>query len=168
MAAPCRLGFIVAAIACTLSCSQPIAPGPPPTPAADPNEPTVGAHSGAVAIEYLGANVEPGSTIAGCGAALAGCAGRLRLSFRLRAVNAGPVLGTSATLHGANKVACLSAVGAGFSLAANATPIIDVVFDQVNPLCVLPFESLDLGVNVEGTVEVSSRQEFGIRHRFAP
>ena len=166
MAAPFRLGSIVAAIACTLSCGQPTAPGPLPAPA-DPNRPTVGAHTGAVAIEYVSANVEPGSTIAGCGAALAGCAGRLRLSFRLRSVNAGPVLGTSATLHGVNKIACLSAAGAGFSLAANATPIIEVVFDQVNPGCVLPFESLDLGVNVEGTVEVSSRQAFGIRYRFS-
>jgi len=37
-----------------------------------------------------------------------------------------------------------------------------------NPACVLPFESLDLGVNVGGTVEVASRQEFGIRYRFSP
>jgi hypothetical protein len=160
-----RLRLIVAAAACTLSCGQPTAPAPAPAPV-DPSAPTVGAHTGAVAIEYVGATIAPGSTIAGCGPTIGGCTGRLRLSFRLRPVNSGTVLFTAATLHGVTKVACLSASGAGFSLAANTTPIVDLVFDQFDPRCPLPFDSTDLAVTIEGTTEVASRQEFGIRYRF--
>jgi hypothetical protein len=32
----------------------------------------------------------------------------------------------------------------------------------------LPFDALDMAVTVEGTIDVASRQEFGIRYRFAP
>jgi hypothetical protein len=154
---------VVAAAACALACGQPTAPAPVPV---DPNLPTVGARNGSVAIEYVGANVAPGSTIAGCGPAIAGCAGHLRLSFRLRPVNTGTVLFTAATLHGVTKVACLSAAGAGFPLAANSSPVIDLVFDRSDARCALPFDSLDLAVTVEGPTEVESRQEFGIRYRF--
>jgi hypothetical protein len=45
---------------------------------------------------------------------------------------------------------------------------IELVFDQVNAACALPFESLNMAVHVEGTVEVASRQEFGVRYRFTP
>jgi hypothetical protein len=138
-----------------------------PTPV-DPNAPAAGPHTGAVAIEYLTANVSPGSTISGCGAAIGGCAGRLRLSFRLRSASAGTVLSTSATLHGTNRRACLQARGAGFPLGANAVVTIDLTFDQVDTGCALPFDATDMGVNVEGTTEVESRQEFAIRYRFAP
>jgi hypothetical protein len=162
-----RLSAAAVAVACTLSCGHSTAPSPVPAPI-DPNAPIPGAHTGPVAIEYVGANLAPGSTIAGCGPSIAGCAGRLRLSFRLRSAAAGPVLRTGATLHGANKTACLSASGDGFSLAANSTVTIDLVLDQVNPACALPFDGSDLAVNVEGTVEVASRQEFGIRYRFTP
>ena len=134
----------------------------------DPNVPVAGAHTGAVAIDYVGANVAPGSTVAGCGPTIAGCAGRLRLSFRLRSAGAGPVLFTAATLHGANKVACLSAAGEGFPLAANATLTLDLVFDRFNSSCGLPFDVTNMAVNIEGTGEVESRQEFEIRYRFTP
>lgn len=156
------------AVACALSfsCSQPASPSPTPEPF-DPNAPRVGAHTGSVAIEYLGTNIAPGLTITGCGPTLAGCAGRLRLTFRLRSSGAGSVLRTAGSLHGANKVPCLSAVGGAFSLAANTTLLLDLVFDDVNPACALPFESTDLGINVEGSADASGRQEFGIRYRFA-
>lgn len=157
---------VILAVACLASCDDhPTTPTPSPP---DPNEPVAGPRTGPVLIEYAGASVAPGSTIAGCGPTITGCAGRLRLSFRLRSAGAGTVLFTGATLHGANKVACLSARGGGFQLAANTTFPVDLVFDEVNPACGLPFESLDMGVSVEGTVEVASRQEFGIRYRFAP
>jgi hypothetical protein len=103
--------------ACQIACNHPTSPAAVPI---DPNAPIVGAHTGAVAIDYAGANAAPGSTVAGCGPTIAGCAGRLRLSFRLRSAGAGVVLFTAGTLHGATKTACLSAVGPGFSLAANA------------------------------------------------
>jgi hypothetical protein len=149
--------------------STPPAPTPTPTPIppADPNAPVAGAHTGQVVIEYAGANVSPGSTIAGCGPSIGGCAGKLRISFRLRSgVAPGTVLFTDATLHGANRIACLSASGDGFTLAANAVVPLDLVFDQFNAGCVLPFDATDMAVNLEGTTEVASRQEFGIRYRF--
>jgi hypothetical protein len=154
------LSTAVAATAWLASCEKPTAPS-------DPAAPVPGARTGPVAIEYAGANVA-GTTITGCGSTIAGCAGRLRLTFRLRSAGAGPVLRTGATLHGANRIACLSAAGGAFQLAANAIVTIDLVFDQVNAACALPFESLDMAVHVEGTVEVASRQEFGVRYRFTP
>lgn len=158
---------IVVAITVVLqiACNQPASPTPVPL---DPNAPIAGARTGQVAIDYVGANVAPGSTVAGCGPAIAGCAGRLRLTFRLRSAAAGTVLFSAATLHGANKTACLSAAGAGFALAANATVTVDMVFDQFNASCALPFDVTNMAMNIEGTVEVASRQEFEIRYRFSP
>lgn len=153
------------AIVCLVACDQSSAPAPTPI---DPNAPVAGARTGAVTIEYAGANVSPGSTIGGCGASIAGCAGKLRLSFRLRSAGAGTVLFTGATLHGANQIACLSAAGPGFPLAASATLSLDLVFDQFNAACALPFDVTHMAVTVEGTVEVASRQEFDIRYRFTP
>jgi hypothetical protein len=152
-------------VACAVSCDRPAATAPTPI---DPNAPVAGAHTGQVAIEYVAGTASPGSTIAGCGATIAGCAGRLRLSFRLRATAAGTVLFTSATLHGENRIACLSASGDGFALAAGAVATIDVVFDQANGVCPLPFDATNMAVNLEGTVEVASRQEYAIRYRFVP
>jgi len=165
---PCgsvRRCAVALAIAWLASCGDnPTTPTPTPT---DPNAPVAGTRTGPVIIEYAGANVAPGSAIADCGPTIAGCAGRLRMSFWLRSANAGVVLWTGATLHGANKVACLTARGDGFLLGTNATVVIDLVFDVVDPGCGLPFESLDMAVTVEGTVEVASRQEFAVRYRFA-
>jgi hypothetical protein len=149
--------------ACQIACSQPTSPAPLPV---DPNAPVAGAHTGQVTIDYVGANVVPGSTVTGCGPTIAGCAARLRLSFRLRSVGAGTVLFSGATLHGSNKAACLSAVGDGFALAANAIVTVDLVFDQFNASCALPFDVTNMAVTIEGTVEVASRQEFAIRYRF--
>ena len=150
------------------SCDSAAPPISAPTSPVDPTAPIAGPHTGPVGIEYVSANASPGSTIGGCGQTIEGCAGRLRLSFRLRAAAAGPVLRTAATLHGANKVACLSAAGGPFSLAANSTVTLELVFDQFNAGCALPFDATDMGVNVEGTIEVASRQEFSIRYRFTP
>jgi hypothetical protein len=160
-----RRSAFVAAVACLSSCEQPTAPTSLPI---GPKAPIAGAHTGPVAIDYAAANIVPGSTIAGCGQTIAGCAGRLQLSFRLRSAAAGPVLWTGATLHGANKMACLSAVGEAFSLAANSIVMLDLSFDQFNPACALPFDATDMAVTIEGTIEVASRQEFAIRYRFAP
>ncbi len=160
-----RRAFPAILLVSQIACDHPTAPTPV---TADPNAPVPGPHTGLVAIDYTGANVAPGSTIAGCGPTLSGCAGRLRLSFRLRSASAGPVLFTAATLHGVNKVACLSASGGAFSIGANAVVPLDLVFDQVNAQCGLPFEVTDMAVVVEGTIEVESRQEFTVRYRFSP
>jgi hypothetical protein len=63
---------------------------------------------------------------------------------------------------------CLSAAGGGFSLAANTTVTLDLVFDRFDSSCALPFEVTNMAVNVEGTIEVASRQEFAVRYQFTP
>jgi hypothetical protein len=159
-----RWGLTVALTSVWLvSCRQPTEPTP-----VDPNAPVAGARSGPVSIEFIASNPAPGSTVSGCGAVIAGCAGKLRLSVRLRSTSAGPVLWSRATLHGANRQACLSAVGEGFTLAANSTTSIDLRFDQFDPGCALPFDALDLAVLLEGPVQTASRQEFAVRYRFVP
>lgn len=152
-------------LASQLACDRPTTPTPVTS---DPNLPVAGARTGPVAIDFSAANLAPGSTVAGCGPTIAGCAGKLRISFRLRSSSAGPVLFTGATLHGANKIACLTASGGGFSLAANAIVTLDLVFDQFNSVCAVPFDATNMAVAIEGTVEVASRQEFEIKYRFSP
>jgi hypothetical protein len=68
------LSTAVVATAWLASCDKPTAPS-------DPAAPVPGARTGPVAIEYAGANVA-GTTIPGCGSTIAGCAGRLQLTFR--------------------------------------------------------------------------------------
>jgi len=158
------------AVAGAMSCGDRTA-GPATAPAPfDPNAPRLGAHTGEVTIEYLGANFQPGFNVPGCGATISGCAGLLRLTFRLTtpATGGGPVLRTAAWLHGANKVPCLAFVGPPFQFPANSSRLLDAVFDQADPKCTLPFETTDLGVNVEGVIGAEGRQEFGIRYRFTP
>jgi len=158
---------VVVAVAGAMSCGdRSTVPAAAPTPF-DPNAPRLGTHTGEVTIEYLGANFPPGFTVPGCGATISGCAGLLRLTFRLTNTGTdGSVLRTAAWLHGANKVPCLAFVGPPFQFAAGGSRLLDAVFDQADPKCTLPFETTDLGVNVEGSVGAGGRQEFGIRYRF--
>jgi hypothetical protein len=157
-----RLTVVMTSV-CLMSCRHPAEPT-----MVDPSAPVAGARTGPVTIEFISSTPAPGSTVAGCGPVIAGCAGKLRLSLRLRSTSAGPVLWTAATLHGANRQACLSAAGDGFTLAANSTTTLDLQFDQFDAGCALPFEVLNLAVVLEGPVQTASRQEFGVRYRFTP
>jgi hypothetical protein len=162
-----RLLVAVVAVSGAMSCGGQSAVPPAGPTSFDPNTPRLGTHTGVVTIEYLSANFPPGFTLPGCGATISGCAGLLRLTFRLtNAGTGGNVLRTAAWLHGADKVPCMSFVGPPFQFPANSSRLLDAVFDQADPNCTLPFETTDLAVNVEGSVGAYGRQEFGIRYRF--
>jgi hypothetical protein len=155
--------------------NEPAAPGPVvvPTPPVGPPElpgVTVGSASGPTAIKLVAADPMPGATIAGCGTHAAGCAGRIRMTFRLTPVGSGPVLFCVGFLHAADKTGCLQARTAGFSLRSGESQTVGVVFDQVDPSdrCRTPLDLTDLAFDVEGTIEVASRQEWALRYQLAP
>src|SRR4051812_44494401 len=133
----------------------------------DPNAPRVGASFGTPSIEYVGANITPGTTIAGCGPTIAGCAARLAMTFRLRSLAGGIVERADTRLHGNGKIACFYSVRRSFSFAPGVAPVFDVVFDQTDSICTLPLDVTDLDMNFFGSVG-EGRQEWGIRYRFTP
>ena len=159
-------GFLAIAVAGSLACGRaPATTAPTPI---DSNAPRVGASFGTIGIEYVSANLPPGSTIDGCGPTIAGCAGRLRLTFRMRAAPGSTVVLTDAWLHGVNKIACFMAVGPPFRLTETGTGLVELLFDRVDAKCVLPSEITNLDVDVSGSDGAVGRQEFGVRYRFSP
>jgi hypothetical protein len=131
---------------------------------------SVGPASGPTEIALVAADPMPGSTIAGCGPHSSGCAGRIRLTFRLAPTGSGSTLLCVSTLHAADKTGCLQGRIGSLSLRAGESQTIDVVFDQVDASdrCRTPLDLTDLALSVEGTVEVASRQEWALRYRLAP
>jgi hypothetical protein len=166
---------LVAAALVACNGNEPVAPGPvvTPTPPVGPPElpgVTVGSASGPTAIRLVAADPMPGSTITGCGAHSAGCAGRIRMTFRLTPTGTGPVLWCVGFLHAADKTGCLQGRTGEFTLRAGEPQTVGVVFDQVDPSdrCRTPLDITDLAFVVEGTVEVASRQEWALRYQLAP
>jgi len=155
---------------------EPVAPGPPSTsptpPVGPPTLPgvSVGRASGPTAITLLGADPIPGSTVAGCGTHATGCAGRIRMTFRLTPAGTGSVLWCVGFLHAADKTGCLQGRTGAFALRAGEAQTVEVVFDQVDgsDRCRTPLDLTDLAFNVEGTVEVAARQEWTLRYPLAP
>jgi hypothetical protein len=131
---------------------------------------TIGASTGPTLITLVSAAPMPGANVAGCGAHAAGCAGRIRMAFRLSPTGTGPVLYCVGFLHAADKTGCLQGRTGPLSLHAGESQTIEVVFDQVDASdrCRTPLDLTDLALVVEGTVEVASRQEWGLRYRLAP
>jgi hypothetical protein len=131
---------------------------------------SVGPGSGPTAITLAAADPLPGSTIAGCGPHASGCVGRIRMTFRLAPTGTGPTLFSVGFLHAADKTGCLQGRIGALSLRAGEPQTIGVVFDQVDASdrCRTPLDLTDLALSVEGTVEVASRQEWGLRYRLAP
>jgi len=167
-----RLALVLAA-ASLVSCSGDGAttPGPPatPTPSATPSAVpglVSGAFSGPTAIDFVSADPALGSTIAGCGPHASGCAGRIRMTFRLTPSGTGPVLFGTGFLHAADKTGCLQGRIGAFALRAGEPQTIEVVFDQVDASdrCRTPLDLTDLAFVVEGTIEVASRHEWGLRY----
>lgn len=147
-------------------------PLPSPSPSPTPGLPgvTVGASTGPTAITLVAADPPPGSAVAGCGAGASGCAGRIRLTFRLTPTGSGPVLWCVGFLHADNTTACLQARTAAFALRAGEAQTVEAVFDTANhgDRCATPVEITNLAFVVEGVVEVASRQEWALRYRLAP
>jgi hypothetical protein len=160
----------VAALAVLVACGSdaPPQPSPVPTPTPDASALIPGAGSGPTRITFAGAQPMPGSTLSGCGPQIAGCVGRVRMTFNLQSAAGGHVLFMRAYLHDTRKIACLTASTGPFDLAAGQASRVELVFDQADDTCRTPLTIADMDAGVEGTVEIASRQEWAVRYGFAP
>jgi hypothetical protein len=143
-------------------------PAPPSAP--DPNAqvtPTSDA-SGPIRISFLSANLAPGSTVTGCGSAIKGCEGRLRITLQLQPASSGPVLYTRVFLHSQrNLVACLWGETGAFSVQAGQTQTVEVTLDR-SDACGTPETIASMDAIVEGPIQVASRQAWVLHYVFAP
>jgi len=87
--------------------------------------------------------------------------------FRLAPSMSGTALRFAAFLNAPSKRACFVASTGPLILRAGEDTSIQVVLDPSDD-CPTPFVITDLAANVEGTVEVTSRQEWTIGYTFAP
>jgi hypothetical protein len=127
-----------------------------------------GTRAGPVQIDYVAASIAPGSTMSGCGPQLAGCLGRLAVTYRLRATTAAPVLRADATLHGLNNLACVSATSAAFTIDANVPYTLTLAFDRFDATCPVPVDIRHMAVTLTGPIQTDSRQEWSVEYRFVP
>jgi hypothetical protein len=107
-----------------------------------------------------------GSVIVGCGTRIAGCTGRVVMTFSLTSSTGGPVLYVRASLHSISSQACLIGATSGFQLPAGES-LVQVSFDQSDD-CRTPVDVRNMALVVEGPIEVASRQEWGITYTFLP
>ncbi len=166
---------LAAALLASCSGDGATTPGPPATPTPSPTPPAVpglvdGASTGPTPIDFVSADPALGTTISGCGAHASGCAGRIRMTFRLTPGGTGPVLFCIGFLHAADKTGCLQGRTGALNLRRGEPQTVEVVFDQVGAgdRCRVPLDLTDLAFAVEGTIDVASRHEWGLRYRLAP
>jgi hypothetical protein len=142
---------------------EPAAPSRPP----DPTLPVPIDSDGPVRITFVAATIAPGSTIAGCGPLIEGCAGRLRMTFLLTPPSDGSVLYARLYLHATNLKACLWGEIAPFTVRARVPVTIEMPLDRAD-LCGIPTDIATMALVVDGTIEVASRQTWRLRYLFAP
>ena len=149
-----------------------VAPTPTPTPTPvvtpAPGGVLVGAHSGPTEITFLAAEPATGTTIDGCGRDARGCAGRVRMRFRLLSPSGGPVLDAIGFLHATNKLACFSGRTGRLDLRPSEPREIEVVFAEVDPACVVPGTISDMKLVLNAPVETASLQEWALRYELRP
>jgi hypothetical protein len=168
-----RAVVLAALLAATIApaCGDGSAGGPDepmPSPSADPTTVVVPTHSsGAVRITFVAADPAPGSTVPGCGAMIAGCAGRLRMTFRLLSDAGGPVLYLRVFLHSTSLTACLLTSTGPFDLRAGEPATVDLTFDRWDA-CRTPVTIATMAAALEGPTPIASRQEWALRYTFAP
>jgi hypothetical protein len=162
------MAALAALPACGSYAPPPPSPGPTPTPTPDTSAIVVpGAGTGPTRITFVDAQPIPGSTLSGCGPRVAGCAGRVRMTFNVP-MTGGHVLFMRAYLHDTRKIACLTASTGSFDLGAGQRSAVEMVFDQADDVCGTPLTIATMDAGMEGTVEIASRQEWGVRYGFAP
>jgi hypothetical protein len=128
----------------------------------------VGAHTGPTEITFLSADPAPGATIEGCGRDARGCAGRVRMRFRLLSRSGGPVLDAIGFLHATNKLACFSGRTGRLELGPGVPQEIEVVFAEVDPVCLVPGTISDMKLVLNAPVETASLQEWALRYELRP
>lgn len=142
-------------------------PTPPPTPPSPPLGVSLGPGTGATQILFSSSQPPPGTTFSGCGPDVSGCEGRLRLRFLLRPSGSGPALNFRVFLHDTSLRACLLSSSGPFELRAGDEVALDLVLDQ-SDRCATPTRIATMAAIVEGTVEISARQEWGLSYTFRP
>ena len=151
------------------SCSDdtPVAPPIVPTPAPTPTPAAVspGDSSGDISIAYTGSNVLPGSTVSGCGSDISGCTGRMWMSFRLTPRVTGSADVIRLVFQSATKGGCLSGRILSQSFVAGQQQNIVVTLDE-SVGCTVPSVISHMWMNIEGSVGMSARQEWGVDYRF--
>jgi hypothetical protein len=164
----------VMALAVFSACGSdgPTEPVPSPSPSPTPGLPGAipGPGSGPTAIALVAADPPLGATIAGCGPDAAGCAGRIRLTFRLTPEGTGTALYGVGFLHAVDKTACLTGRTAAFNLQAGQPRELEVTFDEpdLSGRCRTPLELSDLAMNVVGNIEIDGHQEWALLYRLEP
>jgi hypothetical protein len=139
-----------------------VSPSPRPTDAVVP-----GPSSGPTRITFAGAEPPPGATVGGCGASIVGCRGRVTIRLALQPSSGGPVLYVRVFLHSLSQQACLIGQTGPLVLQAGTTESVEVLLDQADE-CRTPVDIRTMAAVVEGTVEVASRQQWGITYTFSP
>ena len=109
----------------------------------------------------------PGSTLADCGHRIAGCAGRVRMTFSVRSSTAATVLGLRASLHSTEKIACLLGSSGPLTLVAGQPQTVEIVFDEADD-CPTPVSITHMAAVVSGPSSVGSRQEWAVPYTFEP
>ena len=142
-------------------------PLPSVSPTPDPAVVTPILSSGPTQIAFVSSSPPPGSTTTGCGPEVAGCRGRLTMTFRLRSAAGGEVLRFSVFLHSPRLIACLSTLTEGFDLRPGQSKDIEVVFDRADA-CATPVDLVTMDAAAEGAIGIASRQEWALRYTLAP
>jgi hypothetical protein len=143
-------------------------PGTSPTLPA-PTDVVFGPHTGPTEITFLAAEPAPGSTIAGCGANASGCAGRVRMRFRLLSASGGPVLEAIGFLHATNKLACYRGSTGPLDLGPGVPSEVVIVFDQPDTAaCAMPASIANMKVVLSAPVQTDGLQEWAIRYELRP
>ena len=161
LSAACALIAALLGAACGGSGTAPSSPTDP-TRQVTPVE-----SSGPVRITFVSANLTPGSTVAGCGPLIAGCADRLRITLRLDPPSDGPVLYVRTYLHATSLIACLWGETGPMPVQAGTARIVEISLDRTDR-CGTPTTIATMAAVVEGPIEVASRQTWSISYRFAP
>ena len=161
------LGLLTVALLVLASCRDSPARPSRFAVAPDPSQAVAGSATGPTRITFVSADPRPSTTVSGCGPDVRGCPGRVRMVFRLTPSGTGPVLRFVVFLNAASKPACFLASTGPFALRAGEETTFQVVLDP-SEACLTPVAITDLAANVEGTVEVASRQEWTIGYTFAP
>ncbi len=171
---PCGLAFFAASLLLSTGCGDAtptVVTTPSPLPTGMTPPPTsvvVGPATGPTAIAFVSADPAPGSTIEGCGARASGCAGRVRMRFRLLSAVGGPVLNAIGYLHATNQLACYRGSTGGFNLASGVSSEIEMVFDGFDDACGMPATIATMKVVLSAPIQTDGLQEWGIRYELRP
>ena len=125
-------------------------------------------HTGPTAITFVWADPPPGSTISGCGSKASGCAGRVRMRFRLLSASGGPVLNAIGFLHATTQLACYRGSTDRLDLAPGVPLDVEIVFDGADDACGMPATIATMKVVLNAPGQTDGLQEWGIRYELRP